>query len=291
MAAPARHRELAADASAQATGLEAAATRDRAALRDFLERDRLFAGYALCALEGRAFEASRWALATRDGEPVAIAMESPGPMPQTVFVNGDPDGVELLFRRVVRPWSAYISAPPELLPVVERFYDLDPGPRMVRMAVDRESFRPYPGPVQRLTTAHVGELNRMYDLGFTAWLPVEALAEGVYYGLRAGGRLVSAAGTHAISRAGRMGIVGNVMTQRLYQGRGYAKATTGAVTAELLRDVDDVVLNVRSDNPAALAAYHALGYREHVRFEERLGHRRSGRFDAIIGPLRRLLGG
>jgi RimJ/RimL family protein N-acetyltransferase len=161
---------------------------------------------------------------------------------------------------------------------------------MVRMAVDRATFRPSPGPVERLTTANVGELNRMYDLGFTSWLPVEAVAEGVYYGLRAAGRLVSAAGTHAVSRDSRMAIVGNVMTQHAYQGRGYAKATTGAVTAELLRDVDDVILNVRSDNPAALAAYRALGYREHLRFEERLGHRRTGRLDIVLGPVRRLLG-
>jgi predicted GNAT family acetyltransferase len=87
-----------------------------------------------------------------------------------------------------------------------------------------------------------------------------------------------------------MAIVGNVMTRRDYQGRGYAKATTAAVTAELLRDVDDVILNVRSDNPAALAAYRALGFREHVRFEERLGHRRTGRLDPLLAPLRRLLG-
>ena len=45
---------------------------------------------------------------------------------------------------------------------------------------------------------------------------------------------------------------------------------TGAVTAELLRTCDHVVLNVRSDNPPALNAYRRLGYAEHARFEERL---------------------
>jgi GNAT superfamily N-acetyltransferase len=290
MAAPARSRELVTDVSARAGDLEATVTRDRRAIRAFLERDRLYAGYVLCALDDRPFNQSRWGIATRDGETVAVATESGGPIPQPVFVAGDPDGVDLLLRRVIRPWTAYIASLPELVPVVERYYDLDPGPGMVRMAVDRGAFRPYPGPVERLTTANVGELNRMYDLGFTSWLPVEAVAEGVYYGLRAAGRLVSAAGTHAVSRDSRMAIVGNVMTQRAYQGRGYAKATTGAVTAELLRDVDDVILNVRSDNPAALAAYRALGYREHVRFEERLGHRRTGRLDVVLGPIRRLLG-
>ena len=58
-----------------------------------------------------------------------------------------------------------------------------------------------------------------------------------------------------------------------YRGRGFATAVTGAVTAELLRTCDQVVLNVRSDNPPALNAYRRLGYAEHVRFEERLVHR------------------
>lgn len=292
MAAPARQRILAGRATAvPGRGLAVATTRDRSRLRTFLERDRRFAGYALCALDDRFFDRARWAIATRDGEPVSLAMEQGGPAPQPVFLIGDPDGAEILLREVIRPRTAYVSSPAELLPMVAALYRLDPGPPMVRMAVDRESFRPYPGPVQRLTPSSVGELNRMYGLGFTSWLPNEALAEGVYYGLRIAGRLVAAAGTHAISRTAKMGIVGNVMTVAAYQGRGFAKATTSAVTAELLRECDDVVLNVRADNPSALAAYRALGFREHVRFEERLAHRRGGPWDGIIAPLRRILGG
>ena len=59
-----------------------------------------------------------------------------------------------------------------------------------------------------------------------------------------------------------MAAVGNVMTHVDFRGRGYAKATTSAVTQELLRTCDDVVLNVRSDNPPALAAYRALALGE-----------------------------
>lgn len=292
MAAPARPRIVAPGTSeAAAPGLIAATTRDRAALRAFLRRDPLFAGYALCALDERPFELARWGIATRGAETIAVATSQGGPDPQPVFVMGEPAGVELLLRRVIRPWATWIAMPAELLPTVENVYHLDRGPQMVRMAVDRHSFRPYPGPVQRLTASNVGELNRMYDLGFTSWLPAEALSDGVYYGLRYAGRLVAAAGTHAVSLESRMAIVGNVMTIRPYQGRGYAKATTSAVTAELLRECDQVILNVRADNPPALAAYRALGYHEHARFEERLAHRRGGRWDALVAPLRRLLGG
>ena len=172
-------------------------------------------------------------------------------------------------------------------------YRIEPGPPMVRMWVDRSTFRPYPADVARLLPVEVGDLNRLYQLGFTAWLPPTAVAEGIYYGIRVGGRLVSAAGTHVISPEARLGVVGNVMTHTDFRGRGYATAVTGAVTADLLRFCEQVVLNVRSDNPPALQAYAKLGYREHVRFEERLIHRSGGGLGplgALPGPIRRLLG-
>jgi predicted GNAT family acetyltransferase len=159
---------------------------------------------------------------------------------------------------------------------------------MVRMWVDRSTFRPVPGITSRLLASEISDLNRLYDLGFTSWLPAASVANGVYFGVRIGGRLVAAAGTHVISPEARLAVVGNVMTHIDHRGRGYAKLATAAVTQELLRTCDQVVLNVRADNPPALAAYRAVGYQEHIRFEERLVHRRGPVWDSIVTPLRRL---
>ena len=263
------------------------ATVDRGLIRAFLERDRLYAAYALGDLDPREFGRTRWgiALSGRDREPVALALEYGGPAPQPVFVMGDGDGVAAILRAVIRPRTAYVAARTEHLPAIATVYRIDPGPQMVRMWVDRASFRPYPAEVARLLPIEAGDLNRLYQLGFTAWLPPSAIAEGVYYGVRVGGRLVSAAGTHVISQEARIGVVGNVMTHLDYRGRGYATAVTGAVTGELLRSCDQVLLNVRADNPPALAAYRRLGYREHLRFEERLVHRLGGTFSELPSRL------
>jgi ribosomal protein S18 acetylase RimI-like enzyme len=201
---------------------------------------------------------------------------------------GDPEGLEAILRDVIRPRAAYLAALPAALPTVEAFYRVDPGPPMVRMWTDRTTFRPYPATVQRLLPAEIGDLNRLYQLGFAAWLPSSAIAEGVYYGLRVNGQLVAAAGTHVISREARLGVVGNVLTHVDYRGRGFATAVTGAVTAELLRTCDQVVLNVRSDNPPALNAYRRLGYAEYIRFEERLIHRLGSPWADMTAGLRRL---
>jgi ribosomal protein S18 acetylase RimI-like enzyme len=281
MAAIARAR------SERADRLEVRATRDRVLLREFLERDRLFAAYAICDLDDREFERTRWGIATDRGKAVAVALEYGGLAPQPLFVMGDPDGVDGILRSVVRPRLAYLAARAHLLPEIERMYRVEPGPPMVRMWVDGSMFQPAAGVATRLVPADIGDLNRLYNLGFTSWLPAESIATGVYYGVRLNGRLVAAAGTHVVSRGSRLACVGNVLTHRDFRGRGLAKLTTGAVTQELLRFCDQVVLNVRSDNPPALAAYRALGYAEHVRFEERLVRRRGTLWDSIAGPFRR----
>jgi ribosomal protein S18 acetylase RimI-like enzyme len=202
---------------------------------------------------------------------------------------GDSEGVTAVVRDVIKPRTAWLASPSSLLSAVDEVYRIDPGPPMVRMWVDRTSFQAFSGVAVRLTVADIGELNRLYDLGLTSWLPSESVARGVYYGVRVGGRLVAAAGTHVITRDQRLAAVGNVLTHRDFRNRGYAKVATSAVTAELLRFCDEVVLNVRSDNPPALAAYQALGYQEHTRFEERLVHRRGTWWDSITLPLRRFM--
>jgi RimJ/RimL family protein N-acetyltransferase len=202
---------------------------------------------------------------------------------------GDPDGVEAVLRDVIRTRVAYLAAKSELVPAVEVHYRVDAAAGMVRMHVDRETFRPGLGDAVRLDAGDTRHLTRLYELGLAGSLPSEAVAGGVYYGVRRGTRLIAAAGTHVISPMFGVAAVGNVFTHREYRNQGLAKVVTSAVTAELLRSVDDVVLNVRADNPPALAAYRALGYREHTHFEERLVHRRSSLWDSIVAPIRKRL--
>lgn len=276
-------------ATAPVRAIEVVPTRDRTLLRSFLERDRLRAAYALCDLEEREFARTRWGVATEDGQPIAVVLEFGGLTPQPLFVMGDAEGIVAVLRDIIKPRLVYLAADESMLPSIDRLYRIDPGPQMVRMWVNRQMFRPVHGPVMRLAPVDIVDLNRLYGLGFSGWLPSESIARGVYYGVRIAGRLVAAAGTHVISPDARLAAVGNVMTHADFRGRGFAKLTTSSVTQELLRTCDEVVLNVRSDNPPAIAAYEALGYRDYCRFEERLAHRRGAPWDSIVAQLARLL--
>jgi ribosomal protein S18 acetylase RimI-like enzyme len=266
----------------------ASITTDRALLGAFLERDRLYAAYAICDLDDREFPRTRWGAAWSGGSIVAIVLEYVGGSPQPLFAMGREDGIAAILRDVLRPRVAYVAALPALVPAIQTRYRLDGGPQMVRMATDRQRFRPADDPgIEQLTPADAMELNRLYQLGFGAWLPPQAIAEGVYYGIRVRGRLVSAAGTHVVSTSRRLAVVGNVLTHADFRGRGYATAVAGAVTAHLLESCDHVVLNVRADNPPAISAYRHLGYSEHTRFEERLAHRIGSPWSELASSIRR----
>ncbi len=221
---------------------------------------------------------------------IALVVEYGGLSPQPLFVMGRDDGIDAILRDVVRPRLTFIAVVPNTLAAIQRRYRLDPGPQMVRMWVDAEHFKPkIDGAVEALRPSDAPELNRLYRLGFGSWLAPQAIAEGVYFGIRVGRRLVAAAGTHVVGRDARIAVVGNVLTQPEYRGRGYAEATTSAVTAALLKFCDHVVLNVRADNPPALNAYRRLGYAEHLRFEERLAHRTGSAWSELGAAIRRRL--
>lgn len=271
-----------------ATRLVTEATTDHDLIKAFLDRDRIFAAYALADLEDREAGRSKWGIARAGDEVVSLVLEYGGPSPQPLFVSGRDDGIEAILKDVIKPSIAYVACLPGSVRAVESRYRLEHGPQMVRMWVDRERFRPAFDPgVEPLAPSDAGELNRLYRLGFGSWLPPQAISEGIYRGIRVNGRLVAAAGTHVIGRRAKIAVVGNVLTQPEFRGRGYAQATTAAVTAHLLEFCDHVVLNVRSDNPPALNAYRRLGYAEHVRFEERLGHRIGSLWADIASALRR----
>jgi RimJ/RimL family protein N-acetyltransferase len=276
-------------AVAPRTDLYARAVSDRDEIAAFLRSDRRYAAYALGDLDGPNRSRCSWGLAYDDlGRPIALAMHQDGVVPQPLFLMGEPSGCREILSSVVRPRDVYLLATEELDAALGALYELERPVSLHRMAVDATSFRPFAGPADRLTPADIDALNRLYQLGFRGGFQASVLEDGVYYGVRVRGQLVSAAGTHAINQREGIAVVGNVMTHLDYRGHDFAKMVTSAVTAELLERVDDVALNVHTDNLPAIAAYERLGYERHCLLSERLARRRAGGW-GLMRPIREAL--
>jgi ribosomal protein S18 acetylase RimI-like enzyme len=272
--------------TAPISGWKTQAVDDREEVAAFLRTDRLYAAYALGDLDAAVRKRAAWGMAYDDaGRPRGVAMQHLGLPPQPLFLMGEPDACRAVLATEVRPRYAFVQARHDLAPAFNDLYRVDLPASLARMVVDRDSFRPLAGGAERLRPADIGDLNRLYQLGLGGGFPASILEDGVYYGVRVGGRLVAAAGTHVINEAEGIAVVGNVLTHVDHRGQGHAKAVTSGVTAELLGRVSDVALNVYADNDPAIAAYARLGYREYCRLGEWVAYRRAGGWD-LIRPLR-----
>ena len=216
--------------------LRARAVTDRDAIASFLRSDRLYAVYALGDLDGPRRRHATWGIAyDTAGRPTALAEHHEGLVPQPLFLMGDPEGCQELLETVIKPRDAYFQASDEHHGAMAAHYDLEPPSRMLRMTVNGETFRPFAGSAERLTAADIEDLNHLYQLGFRTGFPISVVEDGLYYGVRVHGRLVSAAGTHLINPREGVAVVGNVMTHVDYRGHDFAKMVTSAVTAQLLQ--------------------------------------------------------
>ncbi len=261
-------------------------TSDKNAITAFLNRDRLYAGYALCDLEDEYFGSCQWFLATdAQGEARGLAMVFGRLDPVVLFLMGEPEAVRAPLEHDLTPAFIQITARPEHLPALEPRYRLRHVREMLRMTVRKSTFQPARDQerAERLTTRDLSELNRIYRMASASAFAAYQLESGIFYGVKVNGRLVATAGTHVISPTQRIVAVGNVFTHPHFRGRGYAQAVTGAVTAEALRGFGPdmpgqpeamAILNVRADNAPAIRAYTKLGYSDACHFIEANGSRR-----------------
>lgn len=252
-----------------ATRLRGERTDDLRVVEGFLLGDRLYAAQPLCQLE--LPERCRCAVARADGAVRACAVLYRGEVFDTLTLVGDAAAAGVALRALGSlPRQFWLWAREEHLVSLAdalRVGSLSP---MLRMAVASATFRPAAraAVVHRLLPADFDAVERLYRHTPGVVLRPEHLVEGVYYGVLLDGQLVAAAGTHGLSRRHGLAVVGNVLTHPAWRARGFATICTSALTAHLLRDYRDVVLNVAADNVPAKRVYIRLGYRVHCRLVE-----------------------
>jgi RimJ/RimL family protein N-acetyltransferase len=206
-----------------------------------------------------------------------------------LFALGSIEALEALLRLHPGPRHTFLTCQVHHLPMIQRHYRLSERQSMARMLVDRETFRPVEGKTVRMHGRNVQEINRLYRSdGTPAYYNPDNIEDAVYFGTYEDARLVSVAGTHVVSHADGIGVIGNVFTHPAYRNRRRAAVVTSAVTSELLATCREVVLSVDPRNLPAVRAYERLGYREIGRLIEGAAVRRDLGAGVV---LRRLIAG
>ena len=236
---------------------------DRAEIRLLLERDRIWAAYALGDLDDGMFEQCEWFAAG-----AALAMIFKGLSFFPLYSQGDAEGVDAILRCGITLPRVFLHQRPEHVPIVEKYYRLSELHPMWRMSL--EVFRPQTAGALRLGMDRLSEIRELYrtDNGADAFAPYQ-LATGYFYGVQQDGNLVSVAGVHLASLHTSIGAIGNVFTHPAYRGRGFAGRCVSAVVEALQADgISTIILNVEQSNLGAVRVYERLGFVKYCPFIE-----------------------
>ena len=243
-------------------------------LRPILTPHRAYAAYALGQLQPELFSRSDWWVA-RGAHGQALLLYSRGGLGNALFALGAREALEALLQLHPGPHHTFLTCQVHQLETVLRYYHLSERQSMLRMLVDHETFRPANGEARRLNGHDIRQINQLYRTdGAPAFYSAKNIDDAVYFGAFDGDRMVAVTGTHVISPAEGIGVVGNVFTHPGYRDRGLGTLVTGAVTRSLLESCREVVLSVDPRNVPAVRAYQKLGYREVGRLIEGAAIRR-----------------
>jgi len=234
----------------------------------FLEKDRVWSGYAICDLEPELFRLCEWYAAYSGGKIVSLCLYFKGFETPTQITFGNDSGLGKIFEDIDTPKRVHVHLLPTHKKVLSKYYRFDKLKLMSRMATNRELFTPIAGSALKLTEKDLPELENLYEKRVETFFLSNMLTSGVYYGMRRDSKLVSVAGTHVISPSYKMACVGNVFTLPSYRNKGYATICTSKVVEDLLHNYKDIILNVDSKNIPAIKVYQKLGFKEHCTFFE-----------------------
>jgi GNAT superfamily N-acetyltransferase len=249
---------------------------DKAEVEAYLRRDPYLHLYALGDLDDFFWPYTTW-LAWRDGAKVEALMllYSGGGLPVLLaLANEGMEQMRALLESSLRllPSRFYCHFSPGLAGVAAAAgCRLEPHGHYLKMRLDDANI---PGQVntaaaEQLGPADEADLRLLYGEAYPGnWFDPRMLETGCYYGIRDGGKIVSAAGIHVYSPRYKAAALGNITTHPDYRGRGLSKSVTARLCQELRKTVDYIGLNVRADNAAAVAAYTRLGFVPYAAYEE-----------------------
>jgi GNAT superfamily N-acetyltransferase len=229
-----------------------------------LNQDRPWSLYALGDLATAEQVHCEWRY-SQNG-PRAVTLFYRAFSPAIFFATGSVSAVEALLDQDPLPSSLYLHIRPDLVALVSDRYHRVTTKRMLRMILEKPALVD-PRGTERIGVNSLNDLAELYscrtaqEKDGTFFLPAQ-VAEGVYFGIRADGRLVAAAGTHLVNCAENAAAIGNVFCLPECRGQGLGSRVTSAVVDALVKEgIQTIGLNVGPDNSAA-NLYRRLGFRD-----------------------------
>jgi ribosomal protein S18 acetylase RimI-like enzyme len=251
---------------------------DTERLRAFLIRDPVKAAYHLGDLDPRFAGFCQWfGVDNTAGELDALLLLYTGLRTPAVLTLGSDAGVEALLddeavQKALPPRFYAHVMKPHVGALVPN-YQVDGMRQMLRMELARDAFAPTEagdGGLVDVSHADTADLMKLYHFYPDNFFEPYQLEGGLYVGLRTAEGLVSVAGTHLVSQAQDIAVLGNIVTHPDHRAKGFSTRCTLKLLRRLFEQVSLVALNVEDKNHVAQRVYERLGFSVHMRYLEGL---------------------
>ncbi|MBA3468141.1 MAG: GNAT family N-acetyltransferase [Herpetosiphonaceae bacterium] len=241
-------------------------------IRSCLIQNRVASAYALGDLQPPLRERSSFTYA-HNGAEWAIVLIYRTTTFKALIPFGAPAGVAALLEADPQlPRACIISnGTAEVRPALERWFKLGPEEKMYRLVMTSEHFHSFQGEIacEDLGMQDIGEMSAFYTMNDVPTFSPDQVQNGFYCGLRRHGVLVAVGGTHFINYEDRIAAIGNVYTDTILRGNGYARAIISTLIQRLFeKGCREVVLDVAINDFSALQRYEPLGFTTQVHFWE-----------------------
>lgn len=249
-----------------------AETRDRVLLRSILAPNPGESLYLLSDLSEPFFSQCRWFTA-----PGGVIVWFSGLADPSLQSAGAAEAVSraLASAAPALPAAAWLKVPVAHVEVWRRHYDLEDEETLVSMLLPREIHVDPLDATLESSDENLEELLDVYADYPENFFEPSGMKDNVYAVVRAGGRVVSVAGTHTFSPEEGVAAIGNVVTRRDSRGRGYAQRAVACAVEELRRrGCATIGLHVAEANHAAVRCYQRMGFTVAARLTQAWARRR-----------------
>jgi ribosomal protein S18 acetylase RimI-like enzyme len=239
---------------------------DKAVIEKFLADEPGLHIYEIGDLDDFFWPYTTWYASEDAGQIQELALVYHGAgSPVILAISEQPERMQALLASLlpVLPREFYAHLSPGIEAALTADYQLDShGPHYKMLLRDpAASAMIDTSQVSQLTSDDLAEVLAFYEVSYPEnFFDPRMLESGCYFAMREEGKMVSIAGIHVYSPLYRVAAIGNVTTHPSCRGRGLGTITCAKLCQELLKHVDQVGLNVKADNLAAISCYKRLGF-------------------------------
>jgi len=253
--------------------MEIRVLRDKSVILTFLRKNKEIQFYLIGDLDDFFWPQTIWYCLTDKKNILSIALLYAGMEIPTLllFYEGNPKYPMKLLKQIRQklPPRMFAHLSPGLIDIFGRqniIHDYGLHFKMVLRKRPEEINDPN---IRRLSEADLTSILDLYSVACQDnWFNEQILKTGKYFGYFIGKKLAGISGIHVYSKEFKVSALGNIATHPDYRGQHIAFKLTSVLCNDLIRDVELIGLNVKSDNEYAIKCYSRIGFETTGKYEE-----------------------